>query len=179
MQLFPCSNKIATAFANNQISIKPEREHFSLPEKPSELLQFALNDLDNYLESHQLNRLYLRTFISKCTACLAGAIIAQSLQFENQTLLDHVYFPMDFDYETNRKLQAIDLFRLGELERGYTRIKRAMPNGMDIYYDSNRLTHFYQTPNIESTSISKHNPLYIEFVEMIREIIDYLKTFNE
>ena len=89
-----------------------------LPNKPSELIDLALADLElcEKDEEYQIDMevYYDRSISSKvCQVCLAGAVMAQSLERYSTTL-----FPSSFDCDTSNKLSALDMFRKGSLRTG-------------------------------------------------------------
>lgn len=87
-----------------------------LPNKPSRLIYLALEDLEKAEKSplYKINMWKWHDTNGQCSVCLAGAVIAGSLEcsaYENST-------PDDYDYDTRDKLQALDSFRLGDVDDG-------------------------------------------------------------
>ena len=97
-----------------------------LPDKPSELLQMALDDLlaiekdPNYLIDmftwHRKN-------YGRCWLCPAGAVMARRLGAKPDEDLN----PANYDDDTERKLLAINLLRRGELEAVFYNLEKSKP----------------------------------------------------
>ena len=88
-----------------------------LPNKPSELLTVALNDL---IKTENDPRYRVDMYIwhdpmgpDSCLVCLAGSVMAQSL--ETSPALETV--PGHFDSDTGGKLVALDCFQQGQTTR--------------------------------------------------------------
>ncbi len=93
-----------------------------LPDLPSELLALALNDLELVEAQSDTYRVFMGSWHEpsiptgkKCSVCMAGAIMACSLRADPEMR----YLPRDFCQDTERKLHAIDLFRMGYVTRGF------------------------------------------------------------
>ena len=89
-----------------------------LPSIPSQLLELALADLERAEISpyHTVNmRFWMQTADETCEVCLAGAVMAFSL---NVALTDkkHDACPDEMDSRTENLLRALDAFRTGSLE---------------------------------------------------------------
>ena len=96
-----------------------------LPEKPSELILIALKDLRAAEESEKYDinmgdwhnppvpNIYGDGDIDKCAVCLAGSVMAFSLEGD----IKHWYIPNDF-LEEQGKLISLDEFRLGQIHWG-------------------------------------------------------------
>lgn len=89
----------------------------TLPKKPSKLLTVALQDLSK-AEKNAKYSIYMNDWhdphTEKCKVCLAGAVMAFSLNAPIQELL----IPEDFADSLQFKLEAIDLFRSGNIHQG-------------------------------------------------------------
>ena len=91
-----------------------------LPTKPSELLTVALNDLikteddpryivDMYTWHEPIQALTVND--DRCSVCLAGSVMAQSLEADPLLAVAPADF---FDSETRQQLRALDYFQQGE-----------------------------------------------------------------
>ena len=83
----------------------------TLPKVPSQLLWVALED---YKETVSNSDVYIidpyywhEPIDENCSVCLAGSVIAQSLNANKDDLVS----PHNFEFETYNCLRAIDLFR--------------------------------------------------------------------
>ena len=97
----------------------------TLPEKPSELIRLALHDLELCEQDNRYiidmdtwhtpyegyNNDLLR---NKCLVCLAGSVIAKSLNAD--ACIDLV--PCDYNHKTEMKLFALEYFRRGDIYDG-------------------------------------------------------------
>ena len=95
-----------------------------LPDKPSELLRLALEDEEKCHNSPDYivdMEIWHRPLSGKCTVCLAGAVMAQTLESNKTMMLS----PAKFDQDTYSKLHALDYFRSGYIDDGL--------NCLDIY----------------------------------------------
>lgn len=92
----------------------------SLPDKPSELILLALEDLEK-TEKDGRYRIDMRVYHALmdpgmvCSVCLAGAVIAQRLAPDCDDL---ILTPLDFGGVNERKLEALNEFRMGSVEDG-------------------------------------------------------------
>lgn len=91
-----------------------------LPDKPSELIRLAINDLVAVEQNPDYKVCmaiwYLRNPGDKCLVCFAGAVMAQTLGAESTSALNADSFPKDI----GDKLVALDYFRVGWLGCGLT-----------------------------------------------------------
>lgn len=89
----------------------------TLPDKPSDLIELALSDLEK-VEKNPRYEINMSTWHTpdrgKCSVCLAGAVIAGTLEQSIRYDLS----PQSFDENTRRKLVALDHFRLGYIGDG-------------------------------------------------------------
>lgn len=107
----------------------------TLPDKPSELLRLAVEDLKKAEETpyyqinmgnwHQLSWNW-ETDSSRCEICLAGAVMAFSLG----TSRDRSEYPDKFPEDTRSKLLALDLFRQGGIGHALSYIKLTLPDSL-------------------------------------------------
>jgi hypothetical protein len=112
-----------------------------LPNKPSALIRVAVEDLKQ-VERHK--RLYkvdmdiyhcpLSYFDDEnnesipdpkkpCYVCFAGSVIAKTLKADRTQELN----PEDFDSDTYKKLEALNLFRIGMIEKGLYKMDLEQP----------------------------------------------------
>ena len=106
-----------------------------LPEKLSDLLQVALEDLRKAEASDQYAvnmRDWHLPFRRVCSVCLAGSVMAFSLDADITKNLA----PVDFDDHTSRRLSALDSLRRGAvddaacqlwIESDYSHLDRDVP----------------------------------------------------
>ena len=103
-----------------------------LPDRPSELLQLALNDLRT-CEADPRYRIEMAVWHvmrgGTCYICLAGAVIANSLPEKYQEFVT----PSSFDYEVEKKLRALNLFRVGYIGDAYFILKRKQPEKLPSF----------------------------------------------
>ena len=97
----------------------------TLPSKPSELVELAIWDL----KAIEQNPNYLIDMDSwhvsdirqpKCWVCLAGAVMAQSLDIQPDMTVKPWDPIFDEDDSTKNKLEALDSFRSGDIYNGIT-----------------------------------------------------------
>lgn len=92
----------------------------TLPEKPSELIRLALNDLSlaekdgAYRIEMGLWHLSTSYHDGKCAVCFAGAVMANTLKIPSNVNVD----PYDFPLSIRNKLLALDRFRTGAVREG-------------------------------------------------------------
>jgi hypothetical protein len=105
-----------------------------LPDKPSELIRLALSDLakceqDNTRYIIDMHTYYLRDG-KYCVVCLAGSVMAQTLEG-------------NFDYVPNlvktttdcQKLYALNAFRVGDVADGLTCMYEEQPEFVPLQYE--------------------------------------------
>ena len=105
----------------------------SLPNKPSDLLRLALNDLSKIEKSngYNVNMAAWHTpalaapATKKCQVCLAGAAMAKSLKGD----FDLDLTPTSYNDRTANKLFAINLFRIGNVGGAFQRMGRSYRRG--------------------------------------------------
>jgi hypothetical protein len=111
-----------------------------LPDKPSELLMVAMQDLeviesmpDKYVV--MMSKWHNYSHGSTCSVCHAGAVMANTLKADAK----HTYFPEEFGEETKCKLMAIDCFRRGLLVDALERMGVTIPSSLeDVYFNYNQ-----------------------------------------
>lgn len=103
-----------------------------LPDKPSELLKVALEDLQKCERDY---RYRIRMIVwhhpledGTCLICMAGAVMAQRSDCGPM----HDVEPADFNPETRNKLMAIDAFRLGECANAFAWMGLSSDDGIDF-----------------------------------------------
>ena len=88
-----------------------------LPDKPSELLQLALDDLAKVERSLDyevdMENWHTPPEGGVCHVCMAGAVMAKTLKVDRFK----GYTPHNFETGTRKKLRALDIFRTGNLIR--------------------------------------------------------------
>lgn len=88
-----------------------------LPDKPSALIRLALRDLAK-VERSKNYRVHMSTWHDGtggvCAVCLAGAVMAKSLNCNRAEYL----LPSNLPYPLNSKLGALNFFRIGQIEEG-------------------------------------------------------------
>ena len=98
----------------------------SLPDRPSELLQLALDDLRKCEADPRFvidMRYWLVAKTNTCHVCLAGSVMAQSLGAN----VEFDCSPGSFDRDTLKKLMALNYFRQGCIQLGYESLGRKRP----------------------------------------------------
>ncbi len=114
-----------------------------LPNKPSDLIEVAMNDL-NSLERSRKYIINMHTWHSpeygsggktgRCYICLAGSVMAKTLGADIEGDLG----PCDFSTNIAKKLNALDEFRVGGVGTGLY--------AMDIFIDLESLKEEYDIP---------------------------------
>ena len=100
----------------------------TLPEKPSELIRLALKDLAT-CEASPKYRIHMDAWHQpsekdeKCLVCLAGAIMAQTLESDPKTDLP----PGHFGLRIWLAMQALDCFRTGAVGEGLDHLDYRRP----------------------------------------------------
>lgn len=117
----------------------------TLPDKPSELIRVALNDLKKIekTKGYEVDmESWHDSYNSKCLVCLAGAVMVKSLKAEKNKSLFPVHFPTE-----REKLRVLNDLRMGEVSNGFHRL--GIPdlegkkfNRKIVYYHKNRLQFF-------------------------------------
>lgn len=89
-----------------------------LPEKPSDLIELALKDLAKVERSKRyvvdMNYAFHSGSKDLCSVCLAGAVMAMSLNISPETGQD----PDDFPPDERDRLNALNSFRMGYVDSG-------------------------------------------------------------
>ena len=96
-----------------------------LPDKASELIRLAVNDLIA-VEANPTYRIDMGTWHSgwsytqPCLVCFAGAVMANTCKVHTSS----VVYPDNFDRDTSSKLSALDFFRVGDIQGGLKAMKQ-------------------------------------------------------
>ena len=104
-----------------------------LPDKPSDLILLALNDLV-LVEENPAYQVFMGSWHDPhetgCQVCLAGAIMSMTLKAHVHKYMD----PQEYDKDTRQKLEALDNFRMGLVEYGLMDmgIHKEVGDGFDI-----------------------------------------------
>jgi len=118
-----------------------------LPDKPSELLILAMEDLEKVEKSDHLYTIDMGSWVEhdyydgKCAVCHAGAVMVGTLGAD----IKKSYDPSDFDPDTKRKLRAIESIRRGDIDAFLYDLKiENIPEGLkESYYSIHRTHAFY------------------------------------
>jgi len=105
-----------------------------LPDRPSELIRVALDDLekceaDPRYETHMYS--WHDPHDGKCLVCMAGAVMAKRLGAPPALSLA----PYSYDFQTARKLRAIDYGRCGLLDEMLFQLNIERPKELPSYID--------------------------------------------
>lgn len=113
--------------------------NLELPDRPSELLRAALDDLRAAEMNPRLvimmDRWHEPMASGRCAVCLAGAVIARRQQFDTR---HHAIAPGDFPGRTQLKLRALDFFRRGHVNAALVHLyvspeqRRRLPSWADV-----------------------------------------------
>lgn len=118
--------------------------NFPLPDKPSELIRVALEDLAKVEDDPQftidMHQWYSRDYTEDyagnratvCFACVAGAVISQRANLPTGAVFVD---PSDFSVEVNRKLRAINSLRLGEIYSALSHLDIERPASIREAYE--------------------------------------------
>lgn len=120
----------------------------SLPDKPSELIRLALNDLkkceksEDYIINMGVYHHYHGAIFGTCSVCLAGAVMAQTLKLPKATDVNNV---RDFFSEVDTfKLKALDQFRTGDIMSGLMKLSIRQPKHLP---HSIHIDHYCMNPD--------------------------------
>lgn len=103
-----------------------------LPDKPSELIRLALSDMKAILKNPKFKvRMdvymeYVNPDDKRCTVCLAGSVMANTLKIKPSRKRQFGHSPADFedaDEDTYRKLRAINALRNGSASYAFEILK--------------------------------------------------------
>jgi hypothetical protein len=120
-----------------------------LPDKPSELILIALEDLEK-CEADPIYKIDMGTWheplsYSKCEVCAAGAVMAQSLGARANWYRD----PDWFEYPICDKLLAINSLRMGKISMAFYLLgfRSKKPDFIEVFndedsFDLTELSHF-------------------------------------
>jgi hypothetical protein len=103
-----------------------EKKERTLPDKPSELILIALKDLESCIEDDRyvidMGEWHGRqTNAEKCSVCLAGAVMAKSMDSD----IDITLLPSGFDAPNSYKFSALNAVRQGDVETYLQRLQSA------------------------------------------------------
>ena len=95
-------------------------KNYSLPDKPSELINMALKNLNQCLkdDNYHVDMFYFHTYFmgeNKCHVCLAGSVFAKTMKAGTNESM--AWKLMEYPNEKN-KLYALDDFRNGNIIQG-------------------------------------------------------------
>ena len=127
----------------------------TLPDKPSELIRLALHDLE-LCEQDDMYIINMRRWHvpsdtygwhspeKKCYVCLAGSVMAKSLNADALKYLD----PWDYNGKTIIKLLALEQFRKGHVHKGIILLFPESFENMDLskFYDYTFIISYEQKP---------------------------------
>jgi len=104
-----------------------------LPEKMSELIALAIKDLkacEKLSEVYEINmEFWHNPHNNKCKVCLAGAVMAQTLEASPYAFIGPSEFDDDYEEENiQAKLFALDLLRSGETKDAFTELNQETPD---------------------------------------------------
>jgi hypothetical protein len=115
-----------------------------LPDKPSELIRVALADLGK-CETDTAYEIAMGTWHTPtsrgaCAVCLVGSVMAKTLGADP----DEVAEPFDLGHFECRKLEALDDFRTGDIERALRLLELPpAPESVGLYRE---ITHYEDDP---------------------------------
>lgn len=128
-----------------------------LPDKPSDLIDLALADLEKAEKSDdyiiEMNVWHKPNDDGKCLVCLAGAVMAFSLNFDREMK----YVLANMPKNNQHKMSALNHFRYGAIRTGF--------NYMGIPFEADQPQERYITPYDESPEEFKS-----QIKRMVKEI---------
>ncbi len=145
-----------------------------LPDKPSDLIEVALNDLRRVRKSKKF-KIDMYDWFSgqldgRCSVCLAGAVMAKTLNLkvsEGDTLIPNCNLRVS---PVSAKLEALNSFRTGEVIQGL--------RDMGIYVDTlskESVDEFYAVDGtVPYYSAVNSRP----FFNAMRKMIEVLRKYN-
>lgn len=156
----------------------------TLPEKPSALLELALNDLEaveklprymvDMVDWHQLRTVYIMAKDGLgteshvvCSVCLAGAVLAVSLKVPEDLRITPLALK---DRRLSTKLLTIDDLRIGDVKSALDNLDIPLPPGLAASYDMPA----YEKRHAYNDRASGPE----EFKKAIRTLIRDLKAFD-
>jgi hypothetical protein len=124
----------------NPVMLKPRKQR--LPAKLSDLIILALTDLEkveasndvyivnmNYYHGKFEDEATDRRHRSRCRVCLAGAVMASTLEVPP----DDTKFPMDFGCSDGKRLMALNDIRSGFVEAALDRINQSWAGSSEYH----------------------------------------------
>lgn len=133
-----------------------------LPNKPSELILLALQDLakarrDKKYYVDMATWHYPDSSTNRCVVCLAGSVMAFTLKKS----INKYLFPDDFAQDTRDKLIALDYFRKGIISSGCRVL------GIELPFD-----------DFDDVEIPNYEQGYLPFRSAMRKLAKRFKEFN-
>ena len=133
----------------------------SLPDRPSELLQLALDDLRK-CEADPRFKIDMSQWVTPvnevCYVCLAGSVMIQELGASPEKWCA----PLHFQYGVSDKLWALNQFRLGLLCSAYKFLGRELPENLP-----------------ERVCVTRHNDDKEQFHQDMESLIKLLQEHGE
>lgn len=112
--------------------MEEQQEVMTLPNKPSDLIEVALSDLRK-VETDPRYKIdmdvYHEVGSDHCHVCLAGSVMAKTLECDPEIDATPDGDPDLFSTEDTQKLDALDYFRLGEVADGFEVMAIDLPSG--------------------------------------------------
>lgn len=113
-------------------AIDRARPAVPLPDKPSALIRVAMADLKkcerdprytiDMMQWHEFDEME-----NTCAVCFAGAVMAKSLKVADPLDSKNYTDPFKFGGDTQRKLQALNQLRAGEIDNGLRLLRVSRP----------------------------------------------------
>lgn len=131
-----------------------------LPNKPSEILELALQDLDlcELDPDYKINMGQWHTGGEICQVCLAGSILAKTIGVPKNISFD----PKGFSPSIRCKMDFLEYVRLGYIGKAYNHLQRKRPVGV---FSEVSVTYYHTDP--------------IKFKTDLRNLISHLKEHGE
>lgn len=157
------------------------RPTIELPNKPSDLLEVAINDFEKivadprysirmtvwHVPAHNSSDWQQSNDTDKCQVCLAGAVMAC-----RGTDIATAIIPDDFDQITHKKLEVIDKMRCGDFGLALDMLGFVAPAGMDLDFDE---LERWSVPDYADRIDWADPETVAEYVTGYREIIKLLR----
>ena len=129
----------------DELDKKIKQAERTLPDKPSQLLRRALRDLETVEKSPhyriQMDNWHRPAYGGVCEVCLAGSVIANSLEWDRkERVIPNMSDPEPLDEFLTKKIYAIDSFRCGDIREALQRLGGDYDRWADIevhdYHDN-------------------------------------------
>lgn len=143
--------------------LKLKGENMELPNKASELLRLAINDLE-LIEKDERYSIDMNTWHiynnedNKCAVCLAGSIIAKTLNYNILKLFNF----SNFSENIHEKLEALNEFKNGNIIWGLARLN------LDYSFMKGELTE----PSVDLTKYSENPSLFKQQILDLADIFE-------